>query len=50
MRRYDMNIKEIEGEHENQLIEFIGVYGENYLIMYIANNALEKDLIIKENS
>jgi len=44
-----MKENEIQGENENQLIDFIAIYGEAKLINYLSKSLLDKELIIKEH-
>ena len=44
-----MKENEIQGENENQLIDFIAIYGEAKLMNYLSKSLLDKELIIKEH-
>ena len=44
-----MEQQEIQGNDQDQLDELIGIYGEAYLIKYLAENILDKERIVMEH-
>tara|TARA_R110001632_G_C11184293_1_gene401206 strand:+ start:502 stop:645 length:144 start_codon:yes stop_codon:yes gene_type:complete len=41
--------KELEGNDQDQLDDFIGIYGEAYLIKYLSESILDKERIVYEH-
>ena len=40
---------EIQGENEDQLMDFVGIYGEATLIKYLSESLINKESVIREH-